>query len=54
MAPGNLAQLSIDIHLEWEYPSDYVLERYKPMVLKSVRKGIENRWTAFWQECSGK
>ena len=42
MAPGNLAQLSIDIHLKWEYPSDYVLERYKPMVLKSVRKGIEN------------
>ena len=42
MAPGNLAQLSIDIHLKWEYPSDYVLERYKPMVLESVRKGIEN------------
>ena len=39
-APESLAQLSLDIHLKWEYPDEYILERYAKGVLNAVKRDI--------------
>ena len=41
-APQNLAQLSLDIHIEWENPDRGVLEKHRSGVLDAAQKNINN------------
>lgn len=41
-APENLAQLTLDMHLMWEFPDKDVLKKYGNRVADAVRRNVEN------------
>ena len=41
-APGNLAQLALDMHIQWESPDGSVLKKHMDKVLDAVRRDVEN------------
>ena len=40
-APGNLAQVSFDMHLGWDHPDKAILEKYRNEVLGAIERGIK-------------
>ena len=42
VAPDNLAQLALDMHIQWEDPNESVLKKHMDKVLNAVRRDVEN------------
>lgn len=39
-APANLARISLDNHLKWEYPDEYMLRNYLKKILEGVERDV--------------
>lgn len=56
-APDGLAQLTVDLAVQWGRPNRWVLERHRPKVLDAVKRDVDNALEhvliAYLWQCSG-